>query len=124
MRMDTKLFDDMARLAASAMGTVAGMREEMEAQFRQQVERILSRMDVVSREEHEAARDMAAAAREQQEELAAKVEQLERRVAELEAAQGPKRTRTAAPPAAAKAPQRKPATKRTKAKDKPADGTA
>ena len=66
MRMDTKLFDDMARLAASAMGTVAGMREEMEAQFRQQVERILSRMDVVSREEHEAARDMAAAAREQQ----------------------------------------------------------
>ena len=123
MRMDTKLFDDMARLAASAMGTVAGMREEMEAQLRQQVERILSRMDVVSREEYEAARDMAAAAREQQEELAARVEKLESRVTELEAAQGPKRTRTAATSAARKTTPRKPAAKRTKAKDKPGGDT-
>ena len=124
MRMDTKLFDDMARLAASAMGTVAGMREEMEAQFRQQIERILSRMDVVSREEHEAVRDMAAAAREQQEALAAKVEQLERQVAELTATQGPKRTPAAATSAATKTAPRKPAARRTKAKNKPAGDTA
>lgn len=89
MQTDNKLLDDLARVAAGAFGTIFGMRDEMEAQLRQQFERVLSRMDVVSREEFEAVRDMAAKARSEQEAMAARLEALERRLAETAAAPEP-----------------------------------
>jgi len=86
MQFDSKILDDLARVASGAMGAVAGMRDEAEAQMRQQFERILSRLDVVSREEFEAVREMAANAREEQEAMAARLAELERR---LGIAEGP-----------------------------------
>ena len=80
MQMDSKLFDDLAKLASGAMGTAAGLRDEMEAQVRQQLERMLARMDVVTREEFDAVREMAETARAEQEALAAKVAMLESRL--------------------------------------------
>lgn len=85
MQVENKLLDDLARVASGAMGTIFGMREEVEAQFRQQFERILGRMDVVSREEFEAVRAMAAKAREEQEVMAERLAALERRLAAAEA---------------------------------------
>lgn len=81
MQIDNRLLDDLARLAAGAVGTAVGMKDEIEAQMRQQLERILARMDVVTREEFEAVRDMAATARDEQEAMAARLAELERRLA-------------------------------------------
>ncbi len=83
MQVDNKLLDDLARVAGGALGALSSLREEAEAQMRQQFERVLSRMDVVGREEHEAVRAMAAKAREEQETLAERVTALEATVATL-----------------------------------------
>jgi len=83
MQVDNKLLDDLARVAGGALGALSSLREEAEAQMRQQFERVLSRMDVVSREEYEAVRAMAAKAREEQETLADRVTALEATVATL-----------------------------------------
>lgn len=77
MQVDNKLLDDLARLAGGMFGALAGVRSEIEAQFRQGLERILAQMDVVSREEFEATRDMAAKARAEQEALLDRIAGLE-----------------------------------------------
>lgn len=83
MQVDNKILDDLARVAGGALGALSSLREEAEAQMRQQFERVLSRMDVVNREEYEAVRAMAAKAREEQETLAERVTALEATVATL-----------------------------------------
>lgn len=83
MQVDNKILDDLARVAGGAIGALSGLRNEVEGQIRQQFERILSQMDVVSREEFEAARAMAAKAREEQEALGERVTALEALVATL-----------------------------------------
>ena len=77
MQFDHRLIDDLARAAGGALGALAGVREEVEARLRQQFERILAGMDLVTREEFEVVRAMAQAAREDQERLAARVAALE-----------------------------------------------
>lgn len=90
MQVDNKILDDLARVAGGALGALSSLREEAEAQMRQQFERVLSRMDVVSREEYEAVRAMAAKAREEQEAMAERLAALEATVAGLQADRGPK----------------------------------
>jgi BMFP domain-containing protein YqiC len=88
MQIDNKLLDDLARMASGAVGALSGLRGEVESQFRQQFERILSQMNVVSRDEFEAVKAMAQTAREGQEALAeraARAAELEERVTRLEA---------------------------------------
>jgi BMFP domain-containing protein YqiC len=63
---------------------LSGVRGEIEARARDQLERVLAGMDLVGREEFEAARAMAAKAREEQEKLLRRVEELETRLAALE----------------------------------------
>jgi BMFP domain-containing protein YqiC len=81
MQVDNKLLDDLARVASGALGAFSTLREEAEAQMRQQFERILSRMDMVSREEFDAVKAMAVKAREEQEILAARLAALEAKTA-------------------------------------------
>lgn len=81
MQSQNRFFDDMARVAGGAASALTGVREEIEARLRGQLERILAGMDLVSREEFEAVKAMAAKARAEQEDL-------QRRVAELEADKG------------------------------------
>ena len=78
--MENRILDDLAKVAAGALGGVAGVRQEIEARLRQQFERILANMDVVSREEFEVVRAMAAKARMEQEALAARLAALEERL--------------------------------------------
>ena len=54
MQSQNRFFDDMARVASGAVGALTGVRGEIEARFRDQLERILTGMDLVSREEFEA----------------------------------------------------------------------
>ena len=72
-----RIFDDLARLATDAAGMAEGVKREAETLFRTQAERLLSTMDVVTREEFEAVREMAQLAREENDRLLARIEALE-----------------------------------------------
>ncbi len=89
-----RILDEFAKLMTDAAGAAQGVRREVETAFKGQAERILNTMDVVQREEFEAAREMAAKAREENTRLAARIDALEVMLAEL--------TGPAAPAAAAK----------------------
>jgi BMFP domain-containing protein YqiC len=78
--MYNRILDDLAKVAAGALGGVTGVRQEIEARLRQQFERVLANMEVVSREEFEVVRAMAAKARDEQEALAARLAALEARL--------------------------------------------
>ena len=80
MQSQNRFFDDLARVAAGAMDALSGVRGEVEARFREQLERVLAGMDLVSRDEFEAVKAMAAKARAEQEDLAKKVADLESRL--------------------------------------------
>jgi BMFP domain-containing protein YqiC len=84
MQSQNRIFDDIARVAAGAVGAISGVRDEIEARLRDQLERVLAGMDLVSREEFEAVKAMAAKAREEQEVLLRRIDLLESRVAKLE----------------------------------------
>jgi BMFP domain-containing protein YqiC len=75
-----RFFDEIARLMNDATGVAQGVRREVDTVFKTQAERILRDLDVVSREEFEAVKEMARLAREENEEL-------KTRIAALEAAQ-------------------------------------
>jgi BMFP domain-containing protein YqiC len=83
MQSQNRFFDDLARVAAGAMGTLSGVKSEVEARMREQLERVLAGMDLVSREEFEAVKAMAAKARSEQEDLEKRLAALESRLAAL-----------------------------------------
>jgi BMFP domain-containing protein YqiC len=95
MQSQNRFFDDLARVAAGAVGTLSGVRSEVESRLRDQLERVLSGMNLVTRDEFEAVKAMAAKARAEQEDMAKRVAELEILVAALRD--------TGAPPGAAAA---------------------
>jgi BMFP domain-containing protein YqiC len=72
-----RLFDDIARLMTDAAGMAQGVRREAEGVVRAQLERLIRDMDVVSREEFEAVREMAVLAREENDRLAKRIADLD-----------------------------------------------
>jgi BMFP domain-containing protein YqiC len=72
-----RFFDEMGRLMNDAAGVAQGVRREFDTLFRTQAERILRDLDVVSREEFEAVKEMARIAREENEALKARIAALE-----------------------------------------------
>ena len=77
---NNRFFDEMARLMNDAAGVASGVRREVETIFQTQAERILRNLDVVTREEFEAAKEMAAKARDENERLAARIAELEKKL--------------------------------------------
>lgn len=75
------LFDDLAGVASGAFSALAGVRAEVEAAARSQVEALVLRLDLVKREELDAALEVARRAREGQEALEARVAALEAKLA-------------------------------------------
>ena len=78
MQTSNRLLDDLAKVASGAASTLAGVKDEINGLVRQQLERLLADLDLVSRDEFEAVKATAATARTEQ-------EKLEKRIAELEA---------------------------------------
>ncbi|MEM6490855.1 MAG: accessory factor UbiK family protein [Pseudomonadota bacterium] len=78
MRESNPLFDDLARVAASAADALGGVREEVESRVRDRIEVFARDMDLVTREEFDVVRVMA-------EEARAENERLRERIAALEA---------------------------------------
>lgn len=73
----SRFFDDFAKLMTNAAGAAQGVRQEVDTLFKAQAERVLRELDVVSREEFDAFREMAVKARVEN-------EALEKRIVELE----------------------------------------
>jgi len=77
MQTQNRFFDDIARAASGALGALDGVRAEIDAQVKALVERFLKSQDLVTREEFEAVKEMAARARLENEALAARLAALE-----------------------------------------------
>jgi BMFP domain-containing protein YqiC len=82
MQSDNRILDDMAKVATGALGSLTGLRAEIEAKVQQQLERLLGRMNLVSREEFETIKAVAQAAREEQIKLERRLQEIEARLAE------------------------------------------
>lgn len=77
MNAPNRLLDEVARLVTDAAGAAQGVRREVETVVKTQMQRILADMDVVTREEFEAVREMAIMAREENDRLAVRLAALE-----------------------------------------------
>ena len=77
VQTSNRLFDELGRLMNDATGVAQGMRREVDTLFRTQAERILRDLDVVSREDFEAVKEMARLAREENDALKARIAALE-----------------------------------------------
>lgn len=80
MQSENPLLADFAKLMNSAAGTFAGMTREARDSAREKLRETMGGLDYVSRDEFEAAKDMAAKAREECEALKARIEALEAQV--------------------------------------------
>ncbi len=82
MQSDNRILDDMAKVATGALGSLTGLRGEIEAKVQQQLERLLSKMNLVSREEFETMKSVAQAAREEQIKLERRLQEIEARLSQ------------------------------------------
>ena len=98
MQSQNRIFDDLVKMMNGVAGTMAGVGREAETSMREKMREWVGGMDFVSRDEFEAVKAMAVAAREENEALA-------KRIAALEAAAKPApaaRPRSAKPSKGAK----------------------
>ena len=77
MQSQNKLFEDLAKMINGAAGTFAGMGREAEGSMRDKMREWVGGLDMVSREEFDAVKAMAAAARDDNEALAKRIAALE-----------------------------------------------
>ena len=77
MQSENRLFDDFVKMMNGAAGTLAGMGREAEASFKERVKEWVGGLDMVSREEFDAVKTMAAAARDEAEALKARLDAIE-----------------------------------------------
>jgi BMFP domain-containing protein YqiC len=77
MQTENRLFDDFVKLVNGAAGTLAGVGREAEAGARARAREWMGGMDFVSRDEFEAVKAMAVAARDEADALKARLDALE-----------------------------------------------
>jgi BMFP domain-containing protein YqiC len=81
MQSENRLFDDFVKMVNGLAGTMAGMGREAEASAREKMREWVGGMDFVARDEFDAVKAMAAAAREENEILKSRIAALEAKVA-------------------------------------------
>jgi BMFP domain-containing protein YqiC len=84
MQSDNRVLNDLSKLATVALGALQGVKTDVEQAFRQKLEQALAGMDLVQREEFDAVKAMAQAAREENIQLSDRLAALEARLAKLE----------------------------------------
>ncbi len=85
MQTSNKFLDDIAKVANGAASAVTGVKGDIEGMARRRLEKLLHEQNLVTRDEFDAVKSMAANARAAQ-------EKLEKRVQELEAQLSGKKT--------------------------------
>lgn len=79
-RDEPKLIEDLMTMGGNLLGAAFGARHEWGAQARERMESLAHRLNIVSREEFEAAMAMIAKARDMQEDLNERLEAIESRL--------------------------------------------
>jgi BMFP domain-containing protein YqiC len=77
MQSQNRIFDDLVKMMNGVAGTMAGVGREAEASMRDKMREWVGGMDFVSRDEFEAVKAMAIAARDENEALAKRIAALE-----------------------------------------------
>ena len=77
MQSENKMFDDLTKMVNGLAGTFAGMGREAESSAREKMREWMAGSDFVGRDEFEAVKAMAAAARDENEALKARIVALE-----------------------------------------------
>lgn len=75
-----RMFDEFSRIMTDAAEVAHGVRREAESLLKGQIERLLDTMEIVTREEFEAVKEMAAKARDENDRLAQRIAALEARL--------------------------------------------
>jgi BMFP domain-containing protein YqiC len=78
MQSENKIFDDLAKMMNGVAGTMAGMGREAESSMREKMREWVGGQDFVGRDEFEAVKAMAAAARDENEALRKRIDALEK----------------------------------------------
>src|SRR5687768_10608572 len=81
MQSENRLFDDLVKMVNGVAGTMTGAGREAEAAMRERMREWVGGVDFVGRDEFEAVKTMAAAARDENEILKARIAALEAKVA-------------------------------------------
>jgi BMFP domain-containing protein YqiC len=81
VQSENRLFDDFVKMVNGFAGTMAGMGREAESSAREKFREWMAGSDFVGRDEFEAVKAMAAAARDENEILKARIAALEAKVA-------------------------------------------
>ena len=93
MQSENRMFDDFVKMVNGFAGTFAGMGREAESSAREKMREWMAGSDFVGRDEFEAVKAMAAAARDENEALKARIAALEAKAGGASAAAaGPKRS--------------------------------
>ncbi len=79
MQSRNKILDDVSQLMTNAMGVAQGAREEAETAVKSIIDRWLADHDFVTREEFDAVKAMAQKAREENEDLKARLDAIEKK---------------------------------------------
>jgi BMFP domain-containing protein YqiC len=74
---DNPFLDGLAKFFTDAAGAAQGLRNEIDTFARQRLEKLISDMDLVRRDEFDAVKEMAAKARTENERLEARIAALE-----------------------------------------------
>jgi BMFP domain-containing protein YqiC len=77
MQSQNRIFDDLVKMMNGVAGTMAGVGREAESSMREKMREWVGGMDFVARDEFDAVKAMAIAAREENDVLKARVEALE-----------------------------------------------
>ncbi len=77
----SRFFDELAKLMGNAADAAQGVRREIDTLVQGQVERVLNNLEVVKREDFEVVKAMAAKAREENDHLAKRLDDLEAKLA-------------------------------------------
>ncbi|MBB6123152.1 accessory factor UbiK family protein [Sphingobium subterraneum] len=77
MQSENRIFEDFSKIVNGAAGTIAGIGREVESNMREKAREWMGGLDFVSREEFDAVKAMAAAAREEVEVLKARLDALD-----------------------------------------------
>ena len=77
MQSENRMFDDFVKVLNGAAGTFAGVGREAQSGVRERAREWLGGLDFVSREEFDAVKSMAAAARDENDALKARLDALE-----------------------------------------------
>ncbi len=78
MQKDSKLFEDFAKMASGAAGSLMDMRREIETMVADKLERLFAGERFVDRNEFEVVKAMAEKARAENEALRAEIEKLKK----------------------------------------------